>query len=269
MDNLLKRVLSLAVALVMVIGLMPWNAASVYATEETPVETPDENEMPEVSINETHASAHYAGADVEWKAWSGNREELYEGGYFCLTEDATLSGLVTTEHDPDRATSPVTGVGNLKVTICLHGHTLTGPNTRMFRLSGGADFTIVDCQGGGTLKPVKGNIQGKIAGFWSDDNGAPKAFNLYDVILDGSACSGTTVNGGVMSVGTKLTDGINIKGCTIKSFDALNGGVIYVNAEGNTFNIADTTITDCDAATDGGVFCTTRKQTLNMSGCTV
>ena len=38
MDNMLKRLLSLAIALVMVIGLMPWNAVSAYATEAVPAE---------------------------------------------------------------------------------------------------------------------------------------------------------------------------------------------------------------------------------------
>ena len=67
---MLKRLLSLAVALFMVIGLMPWNAASVYATEEeVSAETPAaveavEEEAAVVAAGETHASAHYAGADV-------------------------------------------------------------------------------------------------------------------------------------------------------------------------------------------------------------
>ena len=47
MDKTLKRLLSIALALFLVIGLMPWNAVGVYATEEVPAETPAVEEIPE------------------------------------------------------------------------------------------------------------------------------------------------------------------------------------------------------------------------------
>ena len=67
METMFKRLFSLAIALVMVIGLMPWNAASVYATEEdvSTVETDSIEEPVEEPVQgEAAEEAPVVGADA-------------------------------------------------------------------------------------------------------------------------------------------------------------------------------------------------------------
>ena len=73
MDTMLKRLLSLAIALVMVIGLMPWNAASVYATEEIPEET----ETP--AAGHVHTCEVHENCTAEWKPWDGISKDYAYG----------------------------------------------------------------------------------------------------------------------------------------------------------------------------------------------
>ena len=65
MDTMLKRLLALAVALFLVVGLMPWNAVSVYATEEVPAETPAVDHVHEHETVEEEATEEVVEEIVE------------------------------------------------------------------------------------------------------------------------------------------------------------------------------------------------------------
>ena len=88
MSTMLKRLLSVAVALVMVIGLMPWNAASVYATEETTADTTwYDAEQSEFTID---TAAELLGLAQLAK------ENSFAGKTIILGDDISLAGIAWT-----------------------------------------------------------------------------------------------------------------------------------------------------------------------------
>ena len=269
---MLKKLISLLLVLAMVVGMMTVGAVSVFATEEggenvtepeatepeatEPEATEPEATEPEVTEPEVteppapheHSCEHCEGA--EWIAWDGTVAALQQGGHFYLTEETTMSGGFAVESLENK---------QIDVTICLNGQTLNGPaSARMFRLSGGASLTIVDCTAktvdgvytAGSIVPQFHNIKGVVAGVYSDVSGEPgSAFAMYDGVIDGgnnsntSAVSPSNIGGGLIDLNS--AGNVNLYGGVLKDYTSYYGGAIYVGS--GLLTIDGATITNCNA----------------------
>ncbi|MBQ6840303.1 MAG: hypothetical protein IJO45_06390, partial [Oscillospiraceae bacterium] len=196
----------------------------------------------------SHECEHCEGAN--WLPWNGDVQKLYNGGHFYLTNETTMSACMDVQSLVNKA---------VDVTICLNGQTLKGPaSARMFRLSGGAKVTIVDCTAAtvagsytaGSIKPQFHNIKGVVAGIYSDVSGEPQSgFTLYDGIVDGggnnntSAVTSTNVGGGLLDMNSNSK--IDLYGGVLKNYTSYYGGAIYIGS--GTLTIDGGTIKDCNA----------------------
>ena len=264
MDTMLKRLLSLAVALVMVIGLMPWNAASVYATEAVPEETeaPAETEPEQEETVHTHADCECCTTEgVEWIAWDGTVAALKGGGHFYVAEEVlTVNATLDGSH------------GN--VTICLNGNTLkSSGGGRIFHVKSGANLTIVDCTASGTLGTdyEAGKIEFAAAtisrGAFVYCNGG--TFAMYDGIVEGGNASCNTdkeeYGGLIQAIGASK---VYINGGWLRNYTAYQGGAIYVNGTAEV-EMTGGYISGCAAGDQGGAIYVTDNGNVTISSGTI
>ena len=203
------------------------------------------------------------------KSWVGvsDLSRITEGGYYYLTQDVTISS----------PWEPVDGV-----VLCLNGYGIEMTSDgNVIEVGDGVDFTLTDCEGGGTgnggimhgsgtgrgvyvsggtfslynakIRWNEGDRQG------NDRNGAGAGVYMSGgmfYMYSGSICENTTYrNGG----GVYVSGGsFNMYGGTIEKNRAAvtsgsaygDGGGVYV--EGGTFTMTGGTITNNEAASMGG-----------------
>ncbi len=210
-----KRVLSVLLSLVLLLGLLPMTALAV------------EPEHPH-STHSCTSCGHHANdphktvLSSEWQAWGTDNALPETAGNYYLTTNVTLSQ----------------GHSFLKaVTICLNGYTITIGNGGNIQV--GNVVTITDC-----------TVNGKITGADLLVPGSVKVtsgtFNMYGGSITGNTA---TSGGGVyMDGGTTF----NMYGGTITGNTAGNGrgGGVYMN--GGTFNMYGGSITNNRAVDSGG-----------------
>ena len=207
MDTMLKRLLSLAVALVMVIGLMPWNAASVYATEEETEETETPEETTFTCTNPNH---NHEGETVEWTAWNGTGNLTGPGHYYLEIDGDSVSrsGGLTVKND---------------VVIDLNGKTIniTGAS---FRIYYGEDNTVLTIQNGAFT--YKAGVTYTQDGAFASMGKAGAELYVNGMTVDGNGVISNKGNGGLIH-SNKTDNIVAIKDSTFKNFATTGyGGAI-------------------------------------------
>ena len=196
------------------------------------------------SLMEHEHNCEHCG-DSKWMEWTGNVEDLYNGGHFCLTKDITISQNVKLH-------------AGQEVVICLGGHTITSEVDRLFWLTEGSRLTIVDCTAktdaegnytAGTIYAKLNNnagTKGMVVGLYAGTNGL---FEMYDGIIDGRSGNNARAQfGGLIDMYSSST--VNIFGGEIRNYTSYNGGAIY--AQMGTVNIENAKISGCSATNYGG-----------------
>ncbi len=272
MDTMLKRLLSFAVALVMVVGLMPWSAASVYATEEdAPAPAAEEESpttdptagfaLPDQSIVHGHTCPHCDNAAPEdgWQEWPESGTPTASGHYY-LTGNVTLTATWSVSKD---------------ITLCLNGYTLGVSETsdiRVVSIGAGGVLSLMDCGSTGKLQgsPLCTKNGGLILMNRSTTAGVAGAvFNLYSGTLTGATSSSSNGGGAVYVQGTNNSDvapgtfymyGGTITGNKTTHASGSGGGVFIsgptgTGTKGAIFQMTGGTISNNETkASGGGVF---------------
>ncbi len=211
-----RKLLAILLALVMVIGLLPFAALA----EEVPGSSPgdevsdkivaDQNDPlpegdplgeqpPEVSLLNNE---HHAGAT----ALKSTDSELFDGSYY-LSEDVKLN-------------KPVKFSGT--ATLCLNGHKLSCGSDKVITVDG--TLTICDCDGGGKIEATD------------------RANFAINVERNGTLnVEGGTICGGYRGISGSLNSEINISGGTIQKSGSSTYKALELN--GTTATITDGTIT--------------------------
>ena len=268
-----KRLLALLLTLAMMLSLIPVGVVAEGETapteilEETvPADTYPEDVAPEPDEGGFFAfvenlfagdTAHntksgytrcaHGDESITWTAVSKAADMPKTSGYYYLTDDITLSSMVAVTTDEN-------------VVLCLNGHKITGSG-RIYRISGGAEVTICDCnEQVGTLIP--GTSKGGVA--WIGESG--EGFYLYDAVIDGKGIA-TTGTGGAICMET-ATGNIVVKDATIKNCTAGHGGAIFIS-NGTSVLLENATITGNKATTRGGGFDNQAANIVTVAGKTV
>ena len=187
-------------------------------------------------------------------------------GYYYLAADTELDNNIT-----------ITGT----VTLCLNGYKLTGNGSgSVITVSGGANFTLCDCNGSGSQH--KYNIDETSGRYVFSENGVQTLTG--GVITGGSASIGGGVNvesiasftlnsgtiaGNIASTGGGVNVGVGATfemtgGTIIGNWSSLNGGGVYVNT-GAKLEMSDGSIVGnrSNGGGGGGVY---NFGTFTMSG---
>ena len=231
MNTMLKRLLSVAVALVMVIGLMPWNAASVYATEETTADTSwYDAEQSEFTIDtaaellglaQLASENNFAGktiilgddislADIAWTP-IGTSTVAFAGTFDG--NDKTISDMTLT----------TTGNGGFFAYLCgaVKDLTVSGSITSSGGVTGGiaaniksgASLSNVDCNV--NITHTAGSNNGGIVGLILDKG----TYTIEDCSYNGTFTGTKSDNiGGILGNANGKGSTINITNCNWKLF---------------------------------------------------
>ena len=129
MEKSLKRLLSLAIVLFMVISMIPVDGLQVYAAETAPVS----EEHPITADNAASYHCEHCGVPVQWTAWTrtGGNWSLSGSTHYYMTGD--MSGQIR---------------ANTLDSVCFHmnGYTIDGNSTdTIYRILNGAKLRIDDC----------------------------------------------------------------------------------------------------------------------------
>ncbi len=243
MDTMLKRLLSFAVALVMVLGLLPWNPVSVYATEEVSEET---EAAETVSFTCTNPNHNHEGETVTWTAWNGTTN-LSASGHYYLENDASKSGGLTMKGD---------------IVIDLNGKTLTaGSASFRFYLSGAdTNLTLQN----GTVLFKAGLTMTNAGSFVSGANVTGLALYISGVTVDGNNCT-TSANAGLINA-QRTGNTVVIKNSTFKNFTATTAGYGgAINLYNGTATLENVVFENCTAK-DGGAIAVRNGAVMTMSG---
>ena len=258
-ENMKKRVLSILLCLMMVLGLAP---VSIFA--ETAVSAHKHCICGKTSCSKT-SGGH---TSVEWTAWSNYLKLPTEAGNYYLVYDVKISYTWNCKWD---------------INLCLNGKTITCTSGSgiddydTIKVAEGKSLTVTDCQktvgkithaegrGGsgiencGTFTLWNGSITGN--GLTKKNNGHPTGvynnggtFNMNGGSITGNAAlwqdndSLLRINngGGVYNSGT-----FNMTAGTISDNNGNYGGGVY-NC-GGTFNMSGGTITGNTGCCGGGV----------------
>jgi len=278
-----KRILSVLLAIVMVVGLLPIVALAVDSSQE-------EHKHCVCGVSCTHNSDH---ADVEWtEIVEGTNLIRHDAYSYCYKLDTQkthyyLSGDLSL---PTPAGYNINYP--LKITqntyLCLGGYSLSGGVV----VENGATLYLCDCKGTGKISKSGGRgvevksgrfvmYSGSIANCSSPFNthgagvyvGSGGRFDMYDGTIESCSTENNimypTSGGGVYVTGTgvfNMNDGL-IDSCTANK----GGGVAAGN--GGTFNMNGGTIQDCSINSyhtnrGGGVYIT-ENGNFTMSGGTI
>ncbi len=228
-----NRILSLVLALVMVVGLLPMSSLTAVAI----------NIHIHPVCGETHADiGDHTGAceAIEWTEWDGT--DITESGSYYLSDNISIDKLTISQ--------------NITVSLCLNGKTLS---VKDFPYLEKKNLNICDCTGGGVLNFNSDNIHMQISGrlnlyggiltskssqivnLYTDNT----SFHMYDgkiigsrVIVDGGIfrmyggeISGSTMGGAILYNGTMaIYDGAVISGNSSTSSTWAGGVTVYRNS---------------------------------------
>ena len=254
-----KRVLSLFLALVLSVSMVPMTAFAEETGAATAQEAQNGGDTADVSpVVEDISGGNASGKDVAVQAaqggehtghpicgnadcsehgqavtdWEEIKDEnglraVTEGGYYYLTDSITLTA----------AWIPANGT-----VLDLNGHSITGDVADIVTITvpEGASFTLTDCKGGGTITHSSGKNG---SGVEVLDGGT---FAMYGGVISGN----TADYGGGVSMGGKSVFtmyGGSISGNTANTL----GGGVFVDAS-STFQMSDGQIYDNKAGDKGG-----------------
>ena len=253
-----KRILSLLLCCVMLIGLLPTAAFaedSAYTVGE------------DTSVS-ARALAGTAGTKLKADNIDAYVANGLGSGVYTLAEDVTISGTLR-----------VTG----EATVDLNGHILRYAETAdpgsIFRVEAGKTLTLRDSRPAATHEDAKLPAGGLITGGegYRHDNGAGQSYNYYGggVYVETGASfelAGGTIyacgvqsganqafGGGIYAEGGSVTmTGGAIRNCAVSADYSASGGAIYAKA--GSVTMTSGVISGCSAMSGGGI---------SASGCTV
>ena len=253
-----KRILSLLLCGVMLIGLLPTAAFaedSAYTVGE------------DTSVS-ARALAGTAGTKLKADNIDAYVANGLGSGVYTLAEDVTISGTLR-----------VTG----EATVDLNGHILRYAETAdpgsIFRVEAGKTLTLRDSRPAATHEDAKLPAGGLITGGegYRHDNGAGQSYNYYGggVYVETGASfelAGGTIyacgvqsganqafGGGIYAEGGSVTmTGGAIRNCAVSADYSASGGAIYAKA--GSVTMTSGVISGCSAMSGGGI---------SASGCTV
>ena len=243
MDTMLKRLLSFAVALVMVLGLLPWNAAGVYATEEVSEET---EAAETVSFTCTNPNHDHTDETVTWTAWDGTTG-LSATGHYYLENSASKGGGLTMKGD---------------IVIDLNGNTLTATAASFRFYLSGADTNLT--LQNGTVMFKKDLTMTNAGSFVSGANVTGLALYISGVTVDGNSCT-TSANAGLINA-QRSGNTVVIKNSTFKNFAATSAGYGgAINLYSGTATLENVVFDNCTAK-NGGAIAVRNGAAMTMSG---
>lgn len=229
-----KRLLSVFLAVVMVLGLMP---TSVFAQE-----THTHCVCGDKACTKT--SGGHSGQNTEWTAWNNYTSLPTEAGNYYLVYDVKISYTWECK-------------GNIN--LCLNGKTITctsGNGTDdydVIEVASGASLTITDCQtnvGSITHASGKGGCGIKNLGSLTLWNGSITG-NGLSVKGNNAYGAGVYNNGGTFTMNGGSITGNEAWNTTTSIRTSYNGGGVYNTG---TFTINSGTISDNTGNTGGGVY---------------
>ncbi len=225
-----NRILSLALAFVMVLGLLPMTAVAIKI-----------HSHPVCGKTHTDIGDHTGACEaIEWTEWKGTA--IIESGSYYLSDNISIDKLTISQ--------------NITVSLCLNGKTLS---VKDFPYLEKKNLNICDCTGGGVLNFNSDNIHMQISGrlnlyggiltskssqivnLYTDNT----SFHMYDgkiigsrVIVDGGIfrmyggeISGSTMGGAILYNGTMaIYDGAVISGNSSTSSTWAGGVTVYRNS---------------------------------------
>ena len=253
-----KRILSLLLCCVMLIGLLPTAAFA----EDTAYTVGEDTGV------SARALAGTAGTKLKADNIATYITNGLGGGVYTLAEDVTISGTLR-----------VTG----EATVDLNGHVLrydeTADPDSIFRVTSGSTLTLTDSAPTASHSDASLPAGGLITGGkgFKYDNGAGQSYNYYGggvyveagasfVLAGGTiyACgvqsgANQAFGGGIYAEGGSVTmTGGAIRNCVLSANNGANGGAIYAKA--GSVTMSGGVISGCSAMSGGGI---------SASGCTV
>lgn len=176
-------------------------------------------------------------AGAVWTAWESNNSLPLKNGNYYLTEDVVLKD--------------VQWIKNLKINLCLNGHTVTAAkNKRVLSTQETTVLSITDCAGGGKLTGGNSNFGGAIG------VQAGSTLNLFGGTITGNkSVDKSNGQGGAIylqAANSGRPGGtLNMYGGAIVGNEAQNGGAVYARNK-SKINIFGGTIADNKSAAYGG-----------------
>ena len=228
MSTMLKRLLSLAVALVMVIGLMPWSAANVYAAEETTADTTwYVAEQSEFTID---TAAELLGLKELAK------ENNFAGKTVILGADISLAGIDWTPIGTSTVAFAGTFDGNNK-TVSDMSLTIKGNGGFFAYLCG----QVKDLTVSGSITSSAGAVGG-IAGNIKSGASLSNVVSNVNITHTAGSNSGGVV-GLILDKGTYTIENCSYNGTFTGAKSSGVGGILgNANGKGSTINITNCSV---------------------------
>lgn len=231
-----KRVLSVLLAIVMVVGLFPVTAGALPASS---------HEHPVCGATHSDIGDHTGTCeDIPWTAWDGGSISASGSYYLSSSPESAASIKIGTEDEA------------IEVKLCLNGQTLSVTRIEIIN----ATVDLCDCSDEGS-----GKIKGTGTDYTVYQYGTYQTeFNMY-----GGTISGISSGGAVNVDGYEADHTFNMYGGTVTNAYSSNTqtGAVYVCGAGGKLNMYGGTIKDCTGTcsgvyADGGA-------TVTMAGGTI
>lgn len=278
-----KRILAMALVLVMVLSMVP-----VAAGAETVAASPKAGTH--TVAGHSAECADHCAENVTWTAWDGDRAKLAAGGHYYLTENVTLTAEVEVAAD---------------LHLCLNGYVLTAAkDKRIMGTKGNTDVTVIisDCTaykendtlyagaltgGNDTSSTGGGALFARREGAFYLNN--IRILNNATVTAGGAlllqASSGSYAGGKMFITGCEISNNRSVSGTTAKNGGAINAGggtvlevtdSVFANNSGSnggaingsgTVKLTNSVFTG-NSGVKGGVVYGAGSSALEISGCT-
>ena len=268
-----KRLLSILLCLVMVVGMLPSVAFAEGGTVE-PTHTHC------VCGGDTDVGDHTIHTNVTYQPWDGTSAIDYgddNTAYVYLTDNVTIQKSLEIQEGKT-------------LYLCLNGKTFASNGTTKIEMRENSHFILCDCAGGGTIdgadscwggagiylhNSTMDMYGGKITGGHTGNGGGGAialddvncVFNMYGGEISGNKAD--RYAGAIFLNGTLQSNKggtVNLYGGTIKNNSAQLGGAIYA-VYGGTVNLFGGEISGNKATVNGGgAICLNHSGVLNMTG---
>ena len=236
-----KRILSIVLSIVMLVGLLPTTALAINVYGH------DGHFDCGESCSHVADDPHKTVEDADWEEWISPDYLPTAAGNYYLAVDVTIGS---------------TWVPSTDTVLCLNGHSITKTGTgTVIRVSANRTFTLTDCgsgkitggssgvdfMGNGNFYMYGGSITGVATDFGGGVNMSLGSFTMYGGSISGNTA--TKNGGGVYMTGGTFT----MHGGSITDNTANFGGGVYMG--GGTFTMSDGSIADNTANQNGGGVC--------------
>ena len=246
-----KRIFSILLTLIMVVGLMP----SMAWADPTEVVGSTTHTNHCVCCGSATIGDHNSHSNVEFKAWDDSTAAAQNTSATAANSLPSTAGnyYLTTNVTISATWQPPSGT-----VLCLNGYNITKTtaddesNKAVIAVASGSTFTLTDCKGttGGYGKITHTtNIKGR--GIYNEGTFNMYGGNIAENVIEGQG-------GGVYNLGTfKMYDG-SISGNKVEVVDGSgSGGGVYNLKQGESagnFNMYGGTISENTALNGGGVY---------------